>query len=116
MLSDVNTMAAEAELLSHHVHPGFNLFRYNPGIMSRFPRPNLLDAMHIGLLDHLPKWIFCFMKTHKWLDQYIAIWLSVPAYLNPTPKNKSYEVVSQWNDKKMKEISQYLVGVGTQSL
>ena len=47
---------------------------------------------------------------------YNAIWLSVPAYHDFTPKTKSYEEVSQWNGKEMKEMSRYLVGVVTQSL
>jgi hypothetical protein len=72
--------------------------------------------MQIGILDHLQKWIIHFMKTHKRLDKYNAIWLSVPAYHDLTPKNKSYEEVSQWNGKEMKEMSRYLLGVVTQSL
>jgi len=40
----------------------------------------------------------------------------VPAYHDLTPKNKSYEEVSQWNGKEMKEMSRYLLGVVTQSL
>ena len=56
------------------------------------------------------------MKTHERLDKYNAIWLSVPAYHDLTPKNKSYEEVSQWNGKEMKEMSRYLLGVVTQSL
>jgi hypothetical protein len=51
--------------------------------------------MQIGMLDHLQKWIFHFMKTYEQLDKYNAIWLSVPAYHDLTPKNKSYEEVSQ---------------------
>ena len=61
-------------------------------------------------------WIFHFVKTHEGLDKYNAIWLSVPAYHNLTPKNKSYGEVSQWNGKEMKEMSRYLLGVVTQSL
>jgi len=34
----------------------------------------------------------------------------------PTPKNKSYEEVSQWNGKEMKEMSRYLLRVVTESL
>jgi hypothetical protein len=56
--------------------------------------PNLLHTMHIGMLDHLQKWIFHFMKTQERLDKYNAIWLSLPAYHNFTPKNQSYEEVS----------------------
>jgi len=66
--------------------------------------------------DHLQKWIFHFMKMHEWLDKYNAIWLSVLAYHDLTPKNKSYEEVSQWNGKEMKEMSLYLLGVVTESL
>jgi len=40
----------------------------------------------------------------------------VPAYHDLTPKNKSHDKVSQWNGKEMKEMSQYLLGVVSQSL
>jgi len=60
--------------------------------------------MQIGMLDHLQNWIFHFMNTHERLDKYNAIWLSVPAYHDLTPKNMSYEAVSQWNGKEMKEM------------
>jgi len=116
MLSDANIKAANAELSSRHVHRGFNVFRHIPCIVSDLPKPNLLHTMQIGMLDHLQKWIFHFMKMHEWLDKYNAIWLSVPAYHDLTPKNKSYEEVSQWNGKEMKEMSRYLLGVVTQSL
>jgi len=68
------------------------------------------------MLDHLQKWIFHLMKTHEWLDKYNAIWLSVPPYHDLTPKNKSFEEVSQLNGKEMKEMSRYLLGVVIQSL
>jgi hypothetical protein len=69
--------------------------------------------MQIGMLDHLQKWIIHFMKMHKRLDNYNAIWLSVPASHDLTPKIKSHEEVSQWNGKEMKEICWYLLGVVT---
>jgi len=72
--------------------------------------------MQIGMLDHHQKWIFHFMRTHERLDKYNAIWLSVPAYHDLTPKIKSYEEVSQWNGKEMKEMRRYLLGVVTKSL
>jgi len=56
------------------------------------------------------------MKTHERLDKYNALCLSMPAYHDLTPKNESWEEVSQWNGKEMKEISQYLLGVVTQVL
>jgi len=84
--------------------------------VSDLPKPDLLHTMQIDMLDHLQKWIFHFMKTHERLDKYNAIWLSVPAYHDLTPKNKSYEEVSQWNGKEMKEMSRNLLGVVTQSL
>jgi hypothetical protein len=96
-LSDANTKAANAELSSHHVHRGFNVFGHIPCIVSDVPKPDLLHTMQIRMLDHLQKWIFHFMKTHQRLDNNQAIWLSVPAYHDLTPKNKSYKKVSQWN-------------------
>jgi hypothetical protein len=72
--------------------------------------------MQLGMLDHLHKWLFEFVKKHGRLDKYNAIWLSVPAYHDLTPKNKSYEEVSQWSGKEVKEMSRYLLGVVTQTL
>jgi hypothetical protein len=84
--------------------------------VSDLPNPDLLHTMQIGMFDHLKKWIFHFMKTHERLEKYNAIWLSVSAYHDLTTKNKSYEEISQWNGKEMKEMSRYLLGVVTQSL
>jgi hypothetical protein len=56
------------------------------------------------------------MKTHERLDKYNAIWFSLPAYNDLTRKNMSYEEVSKWNGKKMKEMSRHLLGVVSQSL
>jgi len=56
MLSDANTKAADAELLSRHVHRGFNVFRHIPCIVSDLPKPDLLHTMQIGMLDHLQQW------------------------------------------------------------
>jgi hypothetical protein len=116
MLSDANTKAANAELSLRHVHPGFNMVRHIPSLMTDLLKPDLLHTMQIDMLDHLQKWIFNFMQTYEQPDKYNAIWLSVPAYHNPTPKNKSYEEVSQWNGKEMKEMNRYLLGVVTQCL
>jgi hypothetical protein len=116
MLSDVNTKAANAKLSLRMVHRGFNMYRHVRCIVSDLPKPDLLHTMQIGMLDHLQKWIFHFMQTHQWLDKYNAIWLSVPAYHDLTPKNESYEEVSQWNGKQTNEMSRYLLRVVTQSV
>jgi len=92
------------------------VFRHIPCIVSDLPKPELLHTMQIGIFHHLLKWMFHFMKTHERLDKYNAIWLSVPATHDLTPKNKSYQEVSQWDGKEMKDISRYLFGVVTQSL
>jgi hypothetical protein len=73
--------------------------------VSGLPKPDLLHTLQIGMVDHLQKWIFNFIKTHKRLDKYKAIWLTVPAYHHLTPQNQSYEEVSQWNRKAMKEMN-----------
>jgi hypothetical protein len=96
-LSDANNKAADAELSSRHVHQGFNVFRHIPCIVGDLSKPDPLHTMQIGMLDHGQKLIFHFMKTHEQLDMYNAIWLSVPAYHDLTPNDKSYEEVSKWN-------------------
>jgi hypothetical protein len=106
-LSDANSTAAHAELSSRHVHRRFIMFRHIPCIVSNLLEPDLLYTMQIGMLHNLLKWISPFMKMHEQLDKYNVIWLSVPAYHDLTTKNKSYEEVSQWNAKEMKEISRY---------
>jgi hypothetical protein len=71
--------------------------------------------MQLGMLDPLQKWIVYFLNTHEWLGKFNAIWLSMPAYHDLTLKNESYEEVSQWNGREMKEMSWYLLGGVTQS-
>jgi hypothetical protein len=85
MLSDANTRVVGADLSSWHVHRGFIIFPHIPCIVSDLLKPNRLHTMQIRMLDHLQKLIFHFMKRHKWLDKYNAIWLSVPAYHDLTP-------------------------------
>jgi len=91
LLSDTNSKVADAELSSGHVDSGLNVLQHIPCIVSDIPRPDLLHTMQIGMLDHLQKWIFHFMKMYKWLDKYNAIWISMSAYDDLTPKNQSYE-------------------------
>jgi len=64
MVSDANTKAEEAKLSLHHVYQGLNMFRHIPCIVSNLPKPTLLHTMQIGMLDHLQKRIFHFMKPH----------------------------------------------------
>jgi hypothetical protein len=115
MLSDSNTKAADAKLLSHHVHQGFNMFRHSPSFLIHLPQPDLLHTMQIGMLNPLYKWNFHFMKMHKQLNKSNRNWLSAPASHDLTPENRSYEEVSQRIGKEMKEMSRYLLGVATQS-
>jgi hypothetical protein len=77
--------------------------------------PDLLHTTQLGILNHLPKWIFYFLKIPKQLEKYNAITLSVPGYHDVTPNNASYEEVSQWNGKEMKEMCRDLHGIFTQS-
>jgi hypothetical protein len=111
MLSDANTNAADAVLLSCNVHRGYNVFRHIPCIVNKLPKPDLLHTMLFGMLHHLQKWIFHFLKMHKRFDKYNAILLSVPADHDLKPKTKSYEEFPEWNGKEMKEMSRYLLGV-----
>jgi len=89
ILSDAINKAANAQLLLCHVDQTFKLFGHIPWIVSDLPKPDLLHSMQISMLDHFQKLIFHCMKTHKLLNKYNVIWLSVPAYHNLTPKTKS---------------------------
>jgi len=100
-LSDANTKATNPELLLRYVQWGFNVSLYNPCVRSDLPKPDLLHTIQIGMLDHLQQSIFPFMRTNEQLDKYNAIWLCIPAYHLLTPKNESYEDVSQWNGKEI---------------
>jgi len=77
---------------------------------------DLLHTMQIGMLVHLQQWIFHLIKTYEQLDNYDAIWLYMSTYNDLTPKHKSNEEFSQCNRKEIKEMSQYLLEVVTQSL
>jgi hypothetical protein len=116
MLSADNTKVANAKFSSHEVHTGFKVFRHIPCIVSDLPMPKLFDTLQLGMLDHFKNCISNFMKRHEQLDQYNAICLSVPTDHDLTRKNMSYEEVSEWNQKEMKEMSRYLLGVVTQSV
>jgi len=113
---NANAKATDAELSSGHMHQGFNAFRHIGCIVSNLLQPDLVHTMQIGMLNHLQQWIFHFMKTHEQLDKYNAICISMRAYHNFKSKHQVHEEVFQWNGKEMKEMSQYLLRVVTQSL
>jgi len=81
--------------------------------MSNLLQPELLHTMQICILNHLQKWIFHLMKAHQRLDKYNALWFSVPAYHDLTPKTESYEDVTECSRNEMKENSRYQPGVVT---
>jgi hypothetical protein len=43
--------------------------------------------MQIGMLHHLQSWILHIRKIHEQLNEYNAIWISVPACNSLKPKN-----------------------------
>ena len=88
-LSDANTKEADAELSSCHVYQEFHEFWCITCIMRDILKPDLLHTIQIGMLNHLQKWIFQFIMTHQQRDKYNAIWLTVCAYYDLTPNNKS---------------------------
>jgi hypothetical protein len=110
------TKAADVEHLSRHVHRGFKVFRHILCIVCNLPKPDLLHTMQRGIFDHPQKWILHVMMMPERLDKYNALRLSVPCYHDLTPNTHSYEELSQWNGKEMKEMTRYLLGVVTQSL
>jgi len=115
-LGDANTNPADAEISMCHVPWGFNIILQISCIVSDLLKIDLLHTMQIRMLENLQKWVFQLMRTHARRDKYNAIWLSVPAYHEFTPKNESYEEVSQWNGKEMKGMSWDLHGIVSQSM
>jgi hypothetical protein len=87
MIRVANTKKADAEYSSHHIHRGFNMFWHIPSIMSDHLQPALLCTMQIGMLHHLQSWILHIRKMHEQLNEYNAIWISVPACNRLKPKN-----------------------------
>jgi hypothetical protein len=74
--------------------------------VSDHPKPDPLHTLQICMLDHLQERILHIMKTNERLDKSNAICSSVLANHDLTPKHKSYDEVSQWNGKEIKEMSQ----------
>jgi hypothetical protein len=56
------------------------------------------------------------MNMHEQHIKFNAMWFSMPASNDLIPKAKLYEEVSQWQGKEIKETSQCLLGVPTQTL
>jgi hypothetical protein len=69
MLSDEITKAADAEHLSRHIYWEFDVVRPIPCIVSDLHTPDLFHTIQIGMLEHLKKWIFHFMKIQERLDK-----------------------------------------------
>lgn len=82
ILDEENTQESSDVLADVHVHKGFNAFRHIPCTVSELPKPDLLHTMQLGMLDHLHKWLFHFMKTHNRLDRYNAL-STLRQYLQP---------------------------------
>jgi len=114
-LRDPNMNRPDAELSSHHLDQGLNVFEHSLWVVSDLLNPDHIYTMQITMLYHLQKWIFHLKKTHQQLYKYNAMMFSIPAYHDFTPKYKLYKEVSQGNEKKMKEMSQFLDGVVTQA-
>jgi len=115
-LSDANTNEADVKHSSLHVHKRENLFHHVDKLVVDLLKSDLLRTMEIGMPDHLKKWIVHLTNTHKWLEKYNAIWLSMSASHDLTTKRSSYEEESRWNVKEMKEMNWLLLGVETQTL
>jgi len=109
-------MVSYAAQSSCHVYRGFNVFWLISCIVNDLLIPYLLHILQFGMLDHLHMWRFYFLKMHELLNKYNPIWLSVAAYHNLTPTNRSDEQVSQSDGKEMNHMSWLLLAVVTQTL
>ena len=73
--------------------------------------PDMLHTVYLGILDHLMKWIIPFLKDHKRIARFDAIWSIVPAYPALLRFNKPYTAVSQRQGKEMRALGRVLLPV-----
>jgi hypothetical protein len=73
--------------------------------------PKMLHTVYLGILLHMMKLIVLFLKQHKRLDRFDAIWIAVPAYAGILKFNKAYGAVSQWTGKEMRALGRILLPV-----
>ena len=78
---------------------------------STIASPDMLHTIYLGILDHLMKWLIPFLKDHKRLSLFDAIWSVVPAYPALLRFNKPYSIVSQWQGKEMRTLGRILLPV-----
>lgn len=73
------------------------------------PKPDKLHTIYLGLVEkHLMEWITAMLSKHGRLERFIALSKRVPAYLDLTAPKRSYQEVTQWNGKEIKNMSRYL--------
>jgi DNA-directed RNA polymerase subunit N (RpoN/RPB10)/oligoribonuclease (3'-5' exoribonuclease) len=78
--------------------------------------PEILHTVYLGVLQHMMKWIVVFLKEHKRMDRFDAIWMAVPAYPDLLKFNKTYAAVSQWTGKEMRALGRILLPVFSAAL
>jgi hypothetical protein len=78
--------------------------------------PEILHTVYPGVLQHMMSWIVSFLKEHKRMDRFDAIWMGVPAYPDFLKFNKTYAVVSQWTGKEMRALGRILLRVFSAAL
>jgi len=116
MLSDVNTIAASAYLLSCHGHWKFNVFQHIPRIVSNLQTRDLLYTLPNSILSNLQKWIStswrCKNSSTSWMQS------GYPCLLTTTSHQKISHMRQFLNGMELgiKKTSQYLLGVVTQSI
>jgi hypothetical protein len=73
------------------------LFRgLNFVVFADLHKPDLLDAVYLGIFSHLMTWLMAFLKKHKRKDIFNALWQTLPTYSGFALRNKKYSRVSQW--------------------
>ncbi|KAH8144457.1 uncharacterized protein LAJ45_11556 [Morchella importuna] len=58
-------------------------------------------VVYLGILKNLIEWLGDFLKDHSRLDEFNALWTSMPPYPRFTPPTKPYQAVSQCQGKEM---------------
>lgn len=79
--------------------------------VSTLPKPDKLHTIYLGLVDHLMKWLTDMLHRYGRLDRFQALSRRVPAYLDMSAIQKSWQEVCQWTGKESKRQIRYLYAV-----
>jgi hypothetical protein len=111
-LGDVQNSLAGEWLSARRVNKREGVFWALPMVSHEtIARPDILHTVHLGVIDHLMKWVADFMRNHKRLDAFNAHWRRMSSYPAFRQFSKEYGAVQQWTSNEMRTIPRILVAI-----